>query len=86
VPALVAIQVTNVPDVPSTRVGITLGTNSLQLVLRGEPFQRYAIEVSENLVVWTQVTLLRLSPTGTATFASPLTAAPRQFYRARVAP
>jgi hypothetical protein len=85
-PARVTIQVTNVPDVPVTRLGLTLTTGQLQLAIRGEPYQRYAIDVSEDLLAWTQVTLVQLSSAGTGMFAPSMDAGARRFYRTRVIP
>jgi hypothetical protein len=53
-----------------------------QLVIAGQPLQRYTIEVSEDLVNWSELTNVTLQ-VGTARISVPMTAN-RQFYRARL--
>jgi hypothetical protein len=81
VPAQITIAVTQVPDVSTASLMIARTNNSLVLSLAGEPYDRYGIEASSDLVHWTLIT--NLIPTnGPLPFIDPEAAAhPVRFYR-----
>jgi len=84
-PALVSLTITAVSDVDSVRLTLRAAPNgAFQLSLRGEPYQRYRLEASEDLLSWTALTTLQASPTGELMFADGTTGLRQRFYRPRI--
>jgi VCBS repeat protein/Big-like domain-containing protein len=82
-PAQVQILLNPVPDIPEVLTGIQrLPNGQLQFNIRGEPYEEYSLETSQNLKDWSQVRNLVASPTGQVSIEFG-TGDPYRFYRVR---
>jgi Bacterial Ig domain len=87
VEAIVSIQVMPVPDTDSASLALTLTEEGdFQLVLHGEPYQLYRIEVSEDLMHWMELATQPASPDGKLFVEDSLKGHTQRFYRARPEP
>ncbi len=55
--------------------------NGVQLTLRGQPSQNYALQVSTNLPAWTTISSITTGLDGTYIYLETQTNAPARFYR-----
>lgn len=82
-PATVYLTVTPVTDFTNSTLGITPAANGqFQLSLKGEPWQGYRIEASEDLVNWQPLTYLLATNLLTLLVDADAPNFPRRFYRA----
>ena len=70
----------------TSRLSLAMTEATIQLNLQGEPYQRYAIDVSEDLITWNQIAIVQASAAGAASFAVSSGPGPHRFYRARAIP
>jgi hypothetical protein len=86
VPGVVTINVLPVADVAATRMGLeAMQAGGFEIVLRGEPYQSYAIESSTDLITWILLDEIRASPSGDIRQAVS-TIDTQRFFRARSLP
>jgi hypothetical protein len=81
-PAQISLAVIQVPDVAGATLSLVKAGNQIRLTITGEPYDRYLIEASQDLIHWTVLT--NVVPTnGPLPFLdSDAALYPRRFYRA----
>jgi hypothetical protein len=86
-PAMISLIVTQITDVTTTTVAIAKTTNGqARLSLTGEPYERYRLEASDDLIHWVALTNLISSNGLSAILVAEVGIFPRRFYRAAWAP
>jgi hypothetical protein len=86
-PALVFIEVKPVPDVSAARLGIQPPTGGpLVITINAEPWNKYRLEASEDLVHWVTLTNLLCTNLLTQLIDADAARYPRRFYRSSGVP
>jgi hypothetical protein len=83
-PGTITLNILPQPDVASARLSAAREAGGLRLLLQGEPYRHYRLEVSDDLLRWDERAMLQPAGDTTAVFLESHVGGAKQFYRARL--